>query len=80
MNKHEFKKGDLVKVNSSYVRFVQRAAIGLRSARREICNDDVGIVLDIMRLWPGVVFVYWSVRQRRIKIRTEFLEPINEQE
>jgi hypothetical protein len=87
MKKHEFKVGDLVRVNSSYVGVVaaRRADIlanpGPRRARLEVCKDDVGIVLDtkFYSRWPQIVSVYWSVRQREGKIRTEYLESINEQ-
>jgi hypothetical protein len=80
MNNCEFKVGDLVRVNSSYVRGVERAALGWRSARREVCNDDIGIVVSTAPhpRWPHLITVYWSILQKEVELQRAHLAHINE--
>lgn len=80
MKKHEFKKGDLVRVNSSYVRAVERASLGLRPSTCEICNDDIGIVVSTAPhpRWLHLISVYWSILQKEVEFQRAYLEPINE--
>jgi hypothetical protein len=85
MNKHEFKKGDLIKVNSSYVDYTNSFSdytnsFSIDRIMRTLCGD-VGIVLGTKfykEQWQPTVSVYWVGFQRKVEMRTEFLEPINE--
>ena len=79
MKNYEFKKGDLVRVNTSYVDYINSFQIDRRM--RTLCGD-IGIVLGTSfckEQWPRQVSVYWAGFQRKVKMRTVYLGPINEE-